>query len=262
MITLQSFVMKVLIIEDEALAQERVQYLLSQCDTSIQVLACIDSVEDTLLWLQNNEPPDLFIMDIHLSDGLSFDIFKNIQINQPVIFTTAYDQYAIEAFSAFSIDYILKPVSRDSLCNAINKYKNITEQFAKPNYQELAELSNAQNNLSYKSRFLAKVGQRLFMVDVNDISYFYTDNKVLFIVDKKGGKFVLSTTIEKLEPTLNPKDFFRINRKIIVRADAMQQIKPYLNSRLQVNVIAEHNANEMIISRERVNEFKTWAEAY
>lgn len=252
--------MKVLIIEDEALAQERLQYLIKQCDSTVEVLGCLDSIEESVLWLQQNPSPDLLIMDIHLSDGLSFEIFKRMEIKQPVIFTTAFDQYAIEAFATFSIDYILKPISSDSLCRALNKYKNISAQFSNPDYKTMVEVASNQSEQQYKTRFLARIGQRLFFVDVKDISFFFTDNKVLFVVDKKGGKYILNTTIERLELQLHPKDFFRINRKIIVRADAVQQIKPYLNSRLQLNVIAEHNSSEMIISRERVNEFKNWAE--
>jgi DNA-binding LytR/AlgR family response regulator len=252
--------MEILIVEDESLAQERLQYIINQYDPSIKIVGCVESVEETIKWFATKPHPDLLLMDIHLSDGLSFDVFKKINITKPIIFTTAYDNYAIDAFQLFSIDYILKPITVEALATAINKYKAIASTFIPKDYSLLSEQINDNISTNYKTRFLAKVGQRLFFISVGDVACFSADNKIVYLLDKEGNRFVINTTIEKLETQLNPQHFFRINRKIIVNVDAIEQLKPYTNNRLKLQVKGVGQNEELIISRERVSDFKMWAD--
>lgn len=252
--------MNILIVEDEQLAQERMQMLLKDYDPSINVVACLESIEETVTWLNTKPHPDLLLMDIHLSDGESFEIFKRTSTHKPIIFITAYENYAMDAFSLFSIDYILKPVTAEGLANALNKYKNLSAAFVPKDYQLLMQQMKEKFSAQYKSRFLVKVGQRLFFITAEEVAFFSADNKIVYLVDKEGHRFVINTTMEKLEAELNPKDFFRISRKIIIRADAIDQIKPFTTSRLKLQLKGIATQEEIIISRERVPEFKLWAD--
>lgn len=253
--------MDILIIEDEILAAERLQTLINNYDSSIRIVACLDSIEESVQWLQTKPAPDLLLVDIHLSDGHSFEIFKRVQMLKPVIFTTAFDNYALDAFQLFSIDYILKPITAEALGAALNKYKNITTTIAASNYSKLSEQVKENFDTRYKNRFLAKVGQRSFFIQVNEIAYFFADNKIVYLVDIQGNRFVINFTLEKLEPILDPHDFFRINRKIIINAACIEQIKPYFNNRLKLTLKDIKADEDIIISRERVVDFKLWAEA-
>ena len=253
--------MDILIIEDEILAAERLQALIKNYDSGIRILACLDSIEESVQWLQTKTAPDLLLVDIHLSDGHSFEIFKRVTIQKPVIFTTAYDNYALDAFKLFSIDYILKPITAEALGAALNKYKNIANTIAANNYSLLSDQVKENYASSYKNRFLAKVGQRSFFIQVNEIAYFFADNKIVYLVDTQGNRFIINFTLEKLEPLLDPKDFFRINRKIIINANSIEQIKPYFNNRLKIVLKGIKADEDIIISRERVVDFKVWAEA-
>jgi DNA-binding LytR/AlgR family response regulator len=252
--------MNVLIVEDEQLAQERLQLLIKAYDPLINIAGNLESVEETVNWFNTKPHPDLLFLDIHLSDGESFEIFRRTNIQKPVIFITAYENYAIEAFQLFSIDYILKPVTAEGIAAAFNKYKNIFDAFAPRDYLLLMEQvkDNFANN--FKTRFLAKVGQRLFFIPASDVAYFAADNKIVFLIDKAGNRFIINTTMEKLEIELNPKNFFRLNRKIIINADAIEQVKPYHSNRLKLQVKGIVAHEEIIISRERVAEFKHWAD--
>lgn len=251
--------MDVLIIEDEMLAAERLQSLIQHYDPTIKIVAILESIEESVEWIQSKPAPDLLFVDIHLSDGHSFEIFKRVNITKPVIFTTAFDNYALEAFKVFSIDYILKPVTAVALGNAINKYKNIAAGNTRNNYAELSDHIIINNHQLYKERFLAKVGQRSFFIATGEIAYFFADNKIVYLVDHQGNRFIISHTLEKLELQLDPHQFFRVNRKMIVHAKAIEQIKPYFNNRLKVLLKGIKADEEIIISRERVNDFKRWA---
>ncbi len=253
--------MNILIIEDEELAQERLQQLIHNFDPSINIVACLESVEESVQWFNSKPHPDLILLDIHLSDGASFEIFKRTQIQKPIIFVTAFDNYAIDAFKLFSVDYILKPVTAEALASAINKYKALAGIFTPANYQLLVEQVKDNYTANYRNRFLAKVGQRLFFIPAADVAYFSADNKIVFLIDREGNRFVINSTMEKIESEVNPRDFFRLNRKIIIHADAIDQIKPFHNSRLKLQLKGINNAEEIIISRERVADFKQWADA-
>lgn len=250
--------MRVLVVEDERLAAERLTTLLANYDPAVEVTACLESVEETVHYLKNHVQPDLLLMDIHLSDGRSFDIFNKLHFTSPVVFTTAYDKYALEAFKMFSIDYILKPVTAEALAAALNKYKNMAASFTLPDYGKLVP---AITTHTVKKRFTGKVGTRLFFIDTEEIAFFKADNKIVHLVCKKGNRYVVDHTMEKLEELLDRKYFFRMNRRYIVSIGAIEQVKPYFNSRLKLQVKGATQQDEMIISRERITEFKQWADA-
>jgi two-component system response regulator LytT len=245
-------------VEDEILAAERLKTLLNDYDASIEVMACLESIEETVQYLKQSAHPDVLLLDIHLSDGHSFEIFKQVNYNRPVIFTTAYDQYALEAFKIFSIDYILKPVTQEALAGAINKLKSVSVSFSTIDFNRVFPELNIQR---YKKRFLGKVGQRLFFINTEDICFFQADNKIVYLVDKEGNRYVVEHTMENLEDQLNPQQFFRLNRSFIVSIDAIQQVKPYYNSRLKLSVKCITHQEDMVVSRDRVAGFKQWADA-
>ena len=248
--------MKLLIVEDEKLAAERLKTLLHEYDRTLEVVAITDSIEDTVRYLQRSAPPDLLLMDIHLSDGHSFEIFRQIHVDRPIIFTTAFDQYALDAFRMFSIDYILKPITLESLATAINKFRKLTSQFATADYSQLPKKATP----TYKRRFLGKVGQRLFFLEQEDIAYFQADNKIVHLIDRKGHRYVVDYTLERLEQLVDPSEFFRLNRRLIVRIGAIEQVKPYYNNRLKVDLKGNNpEEQDLVISRDRVAEFKEWS---
>lgn len=252
--------MNILIVEDEQLAQERLLLLIKAYDPTIKIAGCLESVEETVNWLNTKPHPDLILLDIHLSDGQSFEIFKRTQTQKPIIFITAYENYAVDAFRLFSIDYILKPVTAEALATAINKYKNLKDIFTPADYRLLTEQVNDIYAANYRTRFLAKVGQRLFFIAASEVAYFAADNKIVFLIDREGNRFIINSTIEKLETELNPKDFFRLSRKIIIHADAIDQVRPCQSNRLKLRLKGIAASEEIIISRERVADFKQWAD--
>jgi two-component system, LytTR family, response regulator LytT len=253
--------MNVLIIEDEMLAAERLQLLIKKYDASITIQGCLDSIEDAVKWLQTKPHPDLLLVDIQLSDGPSFEIFKKVTIQKPVIFTTAYDNYALDAFQLFSIDYILKPVTSEALAGAFNKYKNLSAAFFPSDYALLTEQLKETFFNKYRNRFLAKVGQRSFFIKAEDVACFIADNKIVTLLDNAGNRYIINYTLEKLEPLLDPHNFFRLNRKVIVHSNAIEQVKPYFNNRLKLLIKGFKQKEDIIVSRDRVVDFKAWADA-
>lgn len=252
--------MNILIVEDEMLAAERLQLLVKQYDPSIHVMACLESIEETVQWLQTKTHPDLLLVDIHLSDGHSFEIFKQVTINKPVIFTTAYDNYAIDAFRHLAIDYILKPITSEALAAGIQKFRTLTNTTSPPDYSVWMEYYKSNPVNRYKDRFLAKVGTRTFFIQADEIAYFYADNKTVYLADREGNRFIINYSIEKLEPLLDPYYFFRINRKMIVHSKMIDVIRPYYNNRLKIALKNLPVTGDMIVSRERAAAFKKWAE--
>jgi DNA-binding LytR/AlgR family response regulator len=242
------------------LAAERLSLIIKQYDGSIIILDVLESVEAAVEWLSTKAHPDLLMVDIHLADGHSFEIFKKVSVKKPIIFTTAYDQYALDAFQLFSIDYILKPITAIALANAINKYKLLANNFIAEDYGTVLQDVKESFTTQYKNRFLAKVGQRLFFVPVKDVAYFVADNKIVYLVTNEGKKYIVNITMEKLEIMLDPVHFFRANRKFMVHANAIEQVRPYDNSRLLVIIKDIAAQEEIIISREKTTEFKNWAD--
>lgn len=249
--------MKVLIVEDERLAIERLLTLLRQIDESIEVVACLESIEETVHYLRENVHPDLLLLDIHLADGPGFEIFKQVAFHRPVIFTTAYDQYALEAFRTFSIDYILKPVTREALAASLNKLRSLPVLQVKNNVITRPHSTGS----SLKKRFTGKVGQKLYFIPIEQVSYFQADNKIVYLVDREGKRYVVDHTMEQLTQLLDLREFFRLNRSFIVSIHAIMQVKPWYNSRLKLSVAGQASGEELVVSRERVADFRTWAEA-
>jgi DNA-binding LytR/AlgR family response regulator len=250
--------MKILIIEDEPQAAQRLEKLMTDLVPDMQIVAKIDTVKKAVSWFKMNPPPDLTLMDIQLADGISFQIFEQCQVNCPVIFTTAYDEYALKAFKVNSIDYILKPVDKDELSSALKKLNSLvrTETSTK---QLLDNIGQAVQMLTkrYKTRFIIKVGEHLRTIEVADIRYFYSQDKATFCVTDENRNFILDYTIEQLEEMVDPEQFFRINRKYLVSAAAIQDIVQYSNSRLKL-VLKSCSDSDIIVARERVSEFKEW----
>jgi DNA-binding LytR/AlgR family response regulator len=249
---------EVLIIEDEPEAAKRLITLIREQLPEAKVLTTLDSVRNSVKWLEQNAPPDLIFMDIQLADGLSFQIFEQVSITSPVIFTTAYDAYALKAFKVNSIDYILKPVDRDDLANALNKLKTLTQK--KDNASELLlRIGDAVKMLTrqYKSRFMIKIGEHLKSVEVSGILYFFSLEKATFAKLLDGRKHIIDFSLDQLEEMLNPELFFRINRKYIVSTPSILDMVSYSNSRLKL-MLKDQEDSEIIVSRERVQQFKDW----
>jgi DNA-binding LytR/AlgR family response regulator len=251
--------MKVLIVEDEPLAAERLKLLLGAFDPGIEVMDVLDSISGTRDWLSQKPTPDIIFLDIELADGRGFQILPFISQDCPIIFTTAYDNFALDAFQHFSVDYLLKPISSQLLARALNRYKSIRQRHTLKANTNIEAFPLVQKQ--YKSRFIVKIGNRMGFVETDDISYFYADGKTVLLVNREGNKYVVNFTLDKLEQMLDPCKFFRFNRKVIGHVKAISDIRSYLNNRLRICLIAGKQNDEAIISRERVQAFKEWADA-
>lgn len=245
--------MKVLIIEDEAAATRRLEKLIKEYDPQIDIVKALDSVTSSINWLSGNEHPDLIFMDIQLADGNSFEIFKFVDIKKPVIFITAFDQYAVQAFKVNALDYLLKPIKSHELVQAIEKYKNLS-QAGQFNYEEISRLM--QKNVPER-RFLIRFGQQIKVVEMNEAAYFYTRDKITFIVTREGKRFPLDHSLEKLEELLDENRYFRINRQFIIAVDAIEEMYAYSKSRVKV-LLNPPSEEDTIVSTERSPHFKKW----
>ncbi len=250
--------MKILIIEDEAPAARRLTQLIKECKPDAEIVEQIDSVEGAIEWCGNNPLPDLAFMDIQLADGLSFEIFESIEVKCPVIFTTAYDEYAIKAFKVNSIDYLLKPIDKNELLNAFKKYDELKANNSPAiDITEIVKTFNKQQN--FKTRFLVKQGQRLIPIDAERIAYFFAEDKLVFMVTEDNHKYIVDYTLEQLEGELDPQHFFRANRKIITSMTAVKDIHLSFNGKLKIYLKPDLKKGEDIfVSRERASEFKNW----
>jgi DNA-binding LytR/AlgR family response regulator len=251
--------MNVVIIEDEHLIARRITDLLGQIDPGINVLASIDTVKRACEWFSQNEKPDLVFMDIQLADGLSFDIFDLVKIEAPVIFITAYQEYAIKAFKVNSVDYLLKPVSEEDLRLALGKYKRyVTFQDSAPKIgSDLIKSIREMISKPHKSRFMIKVGDHIKSVDVEDILYFYSQQKGTFVHTIDNRNYVIDYTLDKLSELLNPDTFTRINRQYITSHKAIKELITLSGSKLKVR-LQDSDDDQVYISRERLSTFKEW----
>ncbi len=249
--------MNVLIIEDEKPAARRLNRMLDAL--GVKVNEMLHSVEESIAWFQENEHPDLIFLDIQLSDGLSFEIFEHVQISSAIIFTTAYDEYALKAFKLNSIDYLLKPIDEDELKSAVEKYKNqYTKQAdVQVNFEDIRKLLVNPIDRKYKKRYTIKVGQHLKIISSEDIECFYSENKATYLHTNTNRNYLIDGALELVQTELDPENFFRVNRTFIVQINAIKDIVAYTNSRLKI-VLNSYNETEIIVSRERVKEFKNW----
>ncbi len=250
--------MNVLIIEDEPHAAQRLETLVKELVPETVIVGTLDTVKTSVQWFKDSQAPDVVLMDIQLADGISFEIFEQCEIKAPVIFTTAYDEYALKAFKVNSIDYILKPVDRDELAAALRKL-NSRFNGDRDSKRLLHDMSEAVKVLlkKYKVRFVIKVGEHLKTISVEEIRYFYSQDKATFCVTQENRNFILDYTLEQLEEMVDPGQFFRINRKYLVSPSSIQDIITYTNSRLKLVLKGSHDP-DIIVARERVQEFKTW----
>tara|TARA_R110001583_G_scaffold412_2_gene3760 strand:- start:4987 stop:5739 length:753 start_codon:yes stop_codon:yes gene_type:complete len=248
--------MKVIIIEDEKPAARRLNRMLNEIN--IAPIAMLHSVEEAVNWFSNNEHPDLIFLDIQLSDGLSFEIFEEIDVKSAIIFTTAYDEYALKAFKLNSIDYLLKPIDNDELENAVNKYKNLqtSNGIQNINIEQIKSLISSKQD-SYKKRFTVKIGQHLKMISIETIECFYSENKATHIHTIDNRTYLIDESLEQLEAKLQPEIFCRVSRKYFVNINAIKDIISYSNSRLKI-ILQSYSESEIIVSRERVKDFKNW----
>lgn len=249
--------MNIIIIEDEKPAARLLQRKVEKL--GLQVNQMLHSVEESINWFQNNAHPDLIFLDIQLSDGLSFEIFENITINSAVIFTTAYDEYALRAFKLNSIDYLLKPIDEDDLEAAVNKFK--ARNAATPNlsldFEMIKKMLINPIDRSYKKRFTIKMGQQLKMIPIEEVECFFSENKGTYLHTFDNRDYLLDGTLEQLETELDPKDFYRISRKFIIPMKGIKEIQMHSNSRLKV-ILPTYKDDEVIVAREKVADFKNW----
>lgn len=250
--------MTVLIIEDETPAARRLAKLIQAERPSAHILPAIESVEQAVEQLKGKAlQPDLIFMDIQLADGLSFDIFSQVPITSPVVFTTAYDQYTLKAFKVNSIDYLLKPIDPEELNLAFDKFDRLFNKRIQYDLQFIQSLSESLVRPEYKERFLIKAGQHLSFITTQDIRYFYSEGGLVYARTKEGKKHNIDYTLEQLAGLLQPRHFFRINRKVIIAIEAIRKISPYFNNRLALEA-APSPTFDLIVSRDRVPAFKNW----
>ncbi|MFT6319477.1 MAG: DNA-binding LytR/AlgR family response regulator [Granulosicoccus sp.] len=251
--------MKILIIEDEIRAAQQLQIMLKNNYPNFTILDTLESVEDSVAWLNNNTPPNLILMDIQLADGLSFEIFQQVNIEVPVIFTTAYDQYSIKAFKVNSVDYLLKPIQENELKSAIEKYQRLYTQNTSSNI-DTNTLEKLITNLvaePARKRFMVKNGGAMTFVSMEEVAYFYSEDGISFLVKKNNKRYILEMTLDAIEKDISRSNFFRINRSQIVGIESVEKIHPYFNHRLKLD-ISGNSKLEFVVSRNRTSEFKAW----
>jgi len=246
--------MKVLIVEDEQLAAKKLVRLLKETDLEIEIVGEVGSVESAVNWLNSRPHPDLIFMDIQLEDGLCFDIFEKSKINTPVIFTTAYDEYTLRAFKVNSVDYLLKPIKPDELKNAIHKFKEMHNHIDFSGF----EMALRQLQPKQKERFLIKVGEHYKSIEISMIDCFYIKERCNFIHINTGKNYAIDYSLDKIEEVVDLKMFFRINRNMIINFSSIQDILTYSSSRLKISLKNWPEKDELLVSRDRVTDFKLW----
>ncbi|MFA0960644.1 LytR/AlgR family response regulator transcription factor [Roseivirga sp. BDSF3-8] len=248
----------VLIIEDEQPAVRHLQKLLERHAPDAEVCGALDTVEGAIKWFKENDSPDLILSDIRLADGLSFDIFKEVQVKAPIIFTTAYDRFAIQAFKLNSVDYLLKPIDGQELEAALDKYRGM-KPAKSPAIPDLEQLASSLQQLTrgYKGRFVVRIGERLKAIETTDILYFYSKDKITFMKTADGKRHVTDYTLEQLEQQLDPAEFFRISRQYIIRFEAIEDMVYYSSTKLKLT-LNHQEEKDVFVSRQRLHDFKEW----
>jgi DNA-binding LytR/AlgR family response regulator len=250
--------MKTIIIEDEQLAARRLENMVKSIDPTIEIIAKLESVNESVEWFQRNEQPDLIFLDIHLEDGLSFSIFDQVKVNSPIIFTTAFDEYAIKAFKLKSIDYLLKPIVHNDLEKAICKFRDWGEKKQLIDVSELFRLMNMTPK-QYRERFSVVVGQKLKSIDVKEINYFFSNSGITFVVMQPKGQYSLDLSLDNLMEELDPKQFFRVNRQYIVSLQSIVNIHIFPKSRLKLE-LNPSVPEGVFVSLDKVVDFKKWVD--
>lgn len=251
--------MKVLILEDEPLAAKRLESLVKSIKPSAEIVAKLESVRSTIKWMSEHPQPDLILMDIQLADGLSFELFQQVAITAPIIFTTAYDEYAIRAFKVNSVDYLLKPIEKEELEIAFDKFNSQQKATSQDQIGKVLETLLSPQT-AWKTRFLLKAGARFDVVEAKDVAYLYAEDKVVFLVTKEQKKYFLDETLDDLEKKMNPKDFFRVNRKYISQVSSIERIEPHFNGRIKI-MLHQRNDDDIYVSREKAELFKKWLDS-
>lgn len=250
--------MKILIIEDEAAAARRLQKMLLELDSTIEIIAHLESIEATVEWFgKGNTTPDLAFMDIHLADGSCFEIFAQTDVSCPVIFATAYDQYAIQAFKVNVIDYLLKPIKKEELTAALQKFQRLHTQ-PQLDYSKVAE-AILKRSVNEKKRLVIRLGQTIKVIDYEDVAYFYTQDKITFAVTNAGKRYPLDFSIDRLEELCDPTIFFRINRQFVININGIKEMHAYSKSRVKIELLPPTD-QDTIVSTERSSKFKKWLE--
>jgi DNA-binding LytR/AlgR family response regulator len=249
--------MKVLILEDEERTARHLEELIHQYDQTIQVLGTLPSVKKATEWLMKNDAPELIFMDIHLEDALVFRLFEKIRITMPVIFTTAYDEYTIQAFKVNSIDYLLKPVQLPELQAALDKYQLLQKHFTQFNYHTLVELIGNKTPSAYKDRFMITAGNRISTVEAKNIVCFFLESKVTYLFTDKGQRLVVSYSLDELSQCLDPRLFFRVSRQCIISHSSVRSAYSYSPGKLKIELQPAAPV-EIFVSGDRINDFKTW----
>lgn len=246
---------RILIIEDENMAARRLVKLIKEIMPDSEIFGNLDTITSAVAWLNSNPRPDLIFLDIQLADGISFEIFEHVKVTAPIIFCTAFDQYAIKAFKLNSIDYLLKPVDPDELEHALDKFQS-GRKAPEISLDQIRHLLQPVQKV-YKNRFLVKVGERIQTIAIDEIGFFYSEDKVSFLMTRQGKKYIVDYTLDELETMVDPEHFFRLNRKYISAVAAINGVFTYSNSRLKIQL--EHcNDNDILISREKMQSFKGW----
>lgn len=248
--------MKVVIIEDEELAARRLEMLINECASDAEVIARLESVSEAIEWFRENAAPDLIFLDIHLEDDLSFTIFEKVKINSPVIFTTAYDEYAIRAFKMRSIDYLLKPIVKEELAASLQKFRDFTQVRQLPDMDQLFKLITAEK-VVYKERFSVTVGQKIKTYSTDDICWFYSEEGITFMVVNDNHQYPVDFSLDELADQLNPNDFFRVNRQFLIKLSSIKNVHIYPKSRLKLELMPASD-REIFVSRDKVTRFKDW----
>ncbi len=251
--------MKVLIVEDEPAAARRLEKLISALEPEASIVAILDTIKGAVEWIENNPQPSLALFDIHLADGSSFRIFEKTKVKFPVIFATAYDRYALNAFKVNSIDYLLKPIKKEELAFSLKKFRlnNHHTNVSSEQVNELLETLKTKSKPTYKQRFVVSYGDKIKVVDVNDIAWFYSMNKSVFIQTNENKSFGIDTSLDQLEKDLDPKQFFRVNRKYILNIKNIADMYRLSKSRIKIKTLPVSN-DDVIVSSERASIFKEW----
>ncbi|MBX2928982.1 MAG: response regulator transcription factor [Saprospiraceae bacterium] len=248
--------MNAIIIEDENLSAQRLEGMLKKCDPDIQIVAILPSVADSVQWLRRHDAPDLVFMDIHLEDDLCFKIFELAPLTSPVIFTTAYDEYMIKAFKVNSVDYLLKPINAEELAAALDQFKALKAQFSKPDIDTLLQYIGRRNP-EYKTRFMITVGAKIRSIEVKDIAYFYSQEKLTFMVTKDGQNLPIDFSLDKLTALLDPREFFRVSRQFLVGFPSIQTVHTFYKGKFKLDLQPKAKV-EAFVSGDRMTEFKEW----